>query len=108
MLNLCLSDFTMGVYLAIICAIDALYGDVYIWKERQWRKSIVCKVKGSYFDEKIHASTSVLFCRGICFDFYQIGIRIVFKFVSFDASNGKIRNKVIADKSCTCGVCIDV
>jgi hypothetical protein len=45
-LNLCLSDFVMGVYLAIICVADSVYRDSYLWEEQSWRHSVACQVAG--------------------------------------------------------------
>ena len=44
--HLCVSDFLMGVYLVIIGAADSFYMNTYIWKDSDWRNSVVCKVAG--------------------------------------------------------------
>ncbi|XP_069102004.1 LOW QUALITY PROTEIN: G-protein coupled receptor GRL101-like [Argopecten irradians] len=45
-INLCLSDMLMGVYMIIIGVADALYRDIYVWEEKSWRQSIMCTVSG--------------------------------------------------------------
>ena len=44
--DLCVSDFLMGVYLAIIGIADGLYRGSYLWKDEDWRHSDVCKTAG--------------------------------------------------------------
>ena len=44
--SLSLSDFLMGVYLAIIGAADVLYRGRYLWNERAWKASIICTIAG--------------------------------------------------------------
>ena len=44
-LNLCLSDLLMGVYLAIIGVADQMFDGSYLWKDIQWRRSIPCTVR---------------------------------------------------------------
>ena len=44
--HLCVSDFLMGVYLAIICIADSLYRGSYLWQDEHWKHSIVCQVAG--------------------------------------------------------------
>ncbi|XP_070206271.1 G-protein coupled receptor GRL101-like [Littorina saxatilis] len=43
---LCVSDFLMGVYLAIIGVADRLYLGSYLWNDVSWRRSVTCKVAG--------------------------------------------------------------
>ncbi|KAL8560513.1 hypothetical protein ACOMHN_023786 [Nucella lapillus] len=45
-LHLCLSDFLMGVYLAVIGLADRLYKNVYVWQDTSWRHSVTCKLAG--------------------------------------------------------------
>ena len=44
--HLCVSDFVMGVYLAIIGLADRLYRGTYLWEDTRWRHSVTCKVAG--------------------------------------------------------------
>ena len=44
--HLCVSDFLMGVYLAIIGIADALYRGSYLWQDEQWKHSVVCQTAG--------------------------------------------------------------
>jgi hypothetical protein len=44
--NLSLSDFLMGVYLAVIGTADVVYRDNYLWHERSWKHSVACRVAG--------------------------------------------------------------
>ena len=44
--HLCVSDFLMGVYLAIIGTADSLYRGSYLWQDEHWKHSILCQVAG--------------------------------------------------------------
>ncbi|XP_025085575.1 G-protein coupled receptor GRL101-like [Pomacea canaliculata] len=44
--NLCVADFLMGVYLAMIGVVDRLFLGSYLWIEALWRKSSLCKLTG--------------------------------------------------------------
>ena len=44
--HLCVSDFLMGVYLAIIGIADSLYRGSYLWKDDHWKHSVLCKMAG--------------------------------------------------------------
>ena len=44
--NLCVSDLLMGVYLAVIGVADRLYLGRYLWKDVWWRHSVTCWVAG--------------------------------------------------------------
>nr|KAG5687080.1 hypothetical protein BaRGS_017098 [Batillaria attramentaria] len=44
--NLSMSDFLMGVYLAIIGSADAQFQGVYVSRETEWRESNTCKAAG--------------------------------------------------------------
>ena len=45
-LHLCLSDFIMGVYLALIGITDLRYRDRYVWEDTAWRNSAGCRLAG--------------------------------------------------------------
>ena len=44
--HLCVSDFFMGAYLAVIGVTDRLYQDSYLWEDNSWRHSPVCHIAG--------------------------------------------------------------
>ena len=44
--HLCVSDFLMGVYLAMIGGADRVYMNTYLWEDIDWRNSGTCKVAG--------------------------------------------------------------
>ena len=44
--HLCVADFLMGVYLALIGVADRMYQRTYLWNEATWRQSPMCKVAG--------------------------------------------------------------
>ncbi|XP_025101652.1 G-protein coupled receptor GRL101-like [Pomacea canaliculata] len=44
--NLSVSDFLMGVYLAIVGGADETYRSTYLWNDVQWKVSTTCKVAG--------------------------------------------------------------
>nr|KAG5689883.1 hypothetical protein BaRGS_023631 [Batillaria attramentaria] len=44
--NLCLSDFLMGVYLAMIGSADVAYRGRYVWEHEAWIHSAVCQAAG--------------------------------------------------------------
>ena len=44
--NLAISDFFMGVYLAIVGVADQIYRGEYLWNDDQWKESTICKVAG--------------------------------------------------------------
>ena len=45
-INLCLSDFLMGLYLAVIGVADRVYLGSYLWEDSTWRYSAACQVAG--------------------------------------------------------------
>ena len=44
--HLCVSDFLMGVYLAVIGVADRLYLGSYLWEDMAWRQSVACQSAG--------------------------------------------------------------
>nr|KAG5708256.1 hypothetical protein BaRGS_021190 [Batillaria attramentaria] len=44
--HLCVSDFLMGVYLAIIGIADRVYLGTYLWSDLTWKRSVACKLAG--------------------------------------------------------------
>ena len=45
-LNLSVSDFLMGVYLAAVGIADLRYKNSYLWEDNAWRHSLACSVAG--------------------------------------------------------------
>ena len=45
-IHLCISDWLMGVYLAIIGVADSVYRNAYLWEDEAWRHSVTCKLAG--------------------------------------------------------------
>ena len=45
-MNLCVSDGLMGVYLLLIGVADAWYRGVYVSIDTQWRHSVMCRAAG--------------------------------------------------------------
>ena len=60
--HLCVSDFLMGVYLAIIGVADRVYYGSYEWNDSAWKNSAVCKMAG--FLSLLSSEVSAFF---ICF-----------------------------------------
>ena len=44
--NLSVSDFCMGIYLAMVGVADGIYSEEYVWFEHSWKASVACKVAG--------------------------------------------------------------
>ena len=44
--NLCVADFTMGVYLLMIGCADLHFSGQYLWRQRDWTHSAACKTAG--------------------------------------------------------------
>ena len=44
--HLCVADFLMGVYLAVIGVADRLYQGTYVWEDEAWRTSAFCRLVG--------------------------------------------------------------
>nr|KAG5691413.1 hypothetical protein BaRGS_016329 [Batillaria attramentaria] len=55
--HLCVSDFLMGVYLAMVGIADRLYQGTYLWEDVTWRNSAACKVAGflSFLSNEVSA-----------------------------------------------------
>ena len=56
--HLCVSDFLMGVYLAMIGLADRIYLNSYLWDDMDWRNSVTCKMAGvlSLLSSEVSAS----------------------------------------------------
>ena len=44
--HLCISDFLMGIYLAVVGVADRLLEGVYLWEDAAWRHSVACTLAG--------------------------------------------------------------
>ncbi|KAL8610881.1 hypothetical protein ACOMHN_056736 [Nucella lapillus] len=44
--HLCVADFLMGVYLAIVGIADRIYYGTYEWNSSQWKQSVACQIAG--------------------------------------------------------------
>ncbi|XP_076464779.1 uncharacterized protein LOC143296633 [Babylonia areolata] len=44
--HLCISDFLMGLYLAVIGVADRIYQGNYLWNDEIWKRSAGCKLAG--------------------------------------------------------------
>nr|KAG5695012.1 hypothetical protein BaRGS_015836 [Batillaria attramentaria] len=60
--NLSMSDFLMGVYLANVGSADALFRNMYVSKETDWRESKACKAAGflAFVSSEVSAFTLCL------------------------------------------------
>ncbi|XP_070193933.1 G-protein coupled receptor GRL101-like [Littorina saxatilis] len=59
--HLCISDFAMGVYLAIVGLTDRLYQGTYLWEDVAWRQSVTCKTAGILFTVSSQVSSLFVF-----------------------------------------------
>lgn len=57
--NLCIADFLMGVYLALICAADLIFMGNFFFYEHAWRNSVTCKA--ARFLSVLSLQTSVFY-----------------------------------------------
>ena len=61
MIQLCVSDFLMGVYLAIIGIADGMFRGSYLWMDKEWRHSAMCQVTGVLFVLSCEVSAFIIF-----------------------------------------------
>ncbi|KAK7102885.1 hypothetical protein V1264_021043 [Littorina saxatilis] len=59
--HLCISDFAMGVYLAIVGLADRLYQGTYLWEDVAWKQSVTCKTAGILFTVSSQVSSLFVF-----------------------------------------------
>ena len=45
-IHLCIADFLMGIYLAVVGVADRLLEGVYLWEDTVWRHSVACTLAG--------------------------------------------------------------
>ena len=81
--HLCVSDFVMGVYLAIIGLADRLYQGTYLWEDIAWRNSVTCEVASFLFLLSSEVSTFLICCitaeRFVALRFPHTGLRLTTK-----------------------------
>ncbi|XP_070206372.1 G-protein coupled receptor GRL101-like [Littorina saxatilis] len=78
--HLCVSDFLMGVYLAIVGVADRMYLGSYVWEDVAWRHSAACKVAG--FLSLLSSEVSALIICLITLDRFLV-LRFPFSAVHF-------------------------
>ena len=79
--HLCVSDFLMGVYLAVVGVADRLYLDSYLWKDAVWRHSVACQSAG--FLSLLSSEVSALIICLITLDRFLV-LRFPFHHVHFN------------------------
>lgn len=67
---LSISDFLMGIYMVGIAFADANFRGEYVWREYEWRKSIICQILGML--SLISSEASVCFIAVITIDRYLL------------------------------------
>ncbi|KAL8582680.1 hypothetical protein ACOMHN_050423 [Nucella lapillus] len=90
--HLCVSDFLMGVYLALIGVADQVYAGVYLWRHADWKNSAVCSLAGllSFLSSEVSA---FLMCI-ITVDRFLV-LRFPFSRIRFDARTAHVTCIVI-------------
>ena len=78
--HLCVSDFLMGVYLAVIGIADRVYQGSYLWEDVAWKKSVACKVAG--FLSLLSSEVSAFIICLITFDRFLV-LRFPFSILHF-------------------------
>ncbi|XP_076464327.1 G-protein coupled receptor GRL101-like isoform X2 [Babylonia areolata] len=85
--HLCISDFLMGVYLAVIGIADRIYQGDYLWKDEIWKRSAGCKVAG--FLSLLSSEVSALIICLITLDRFLV-IRFPFRNIHFKKTSAHI------------------
>ena len=78
--HLCVSDFLMGVYLAVVGVADRLYLGSYLWEDMVWRHSVACQSAG--FLSLVSCEVSALIICLITLDRFLV-LRFPFQHVHF-------------------------
>ena len=60
--SLCASDLLMGVYMMVIGSADVLFRDVYVSRDKEWRRSTACQTAGflAFLSSEVSAFTICL------------------------------------------------
>ncbi|KAK7105392.1 hypothetical protein V1264_016781 [Littorina saxatilis] len=90
--TLCVSDFLMGVYLAIIGVADGHYLGSYLWNDVSWRRSVACKVAG--FLSMTSSEVSALVVCLITLDRLLV-LRFPFSRVRFSKKSGTLASGLV-------------
>ena len=85
--HLCIADFVMGLYLAIIGVADRLYLGTYLWEDTTWRHSVACKVAG--FLSLLSSEASVFIICLITLDRFLV-LRFPFSALRFQRSSAHL------------------
>ena len=86
-INLCLSDFIMGIYLSVIGLADRVYMDNYLWEEINWRHSLPCQLAG--FLSLLSSETSAIIICLVTLDRFLV-IRFPFSNVRFGPTSATV------------------
>ena len=85
--HLCVADFLMGVYLAVIGVVDRLYQGTYLWEDNTWKDSAGCKVAG--FLSLVSSEVSALVIALITIDRFLV-LRFPFSNFRFEARSAQV------------------
>ena len=85
--HLCVADFLMGVYLAVIGVADRLYQGTYLWEDTSWKDSVACKVAG--FVSLVSNEVSALIIALITLDRFLV-LRFPFSNFRFEARSAQV------------------
>ena len=85
--HLCVADFLMGVYLAVIGVVDRLYQGTYLWEDTSWKDSVACKVAG--FVSLVSNEVSALIIALITLDRFLV-LRFPFSNFRFEARSAQV------------------
>ena len=90
-LHLCLSDFLMGVYLALIGVTDLRHRDRYVWEDTAWRNSAGCRLAG--FLALLSCEVSAFLICLITIDRF-LAVRFPLSFVHFSGFHAQLASCV--------------
>ena len=85
--HLCVADFLMGVYLAVIGVVDRLYQGTYLWEDDTWRNGATCKVAG--FLSLVSSEVSALIIALITIDRFLV-LRFPFSNFRFEVRSAQV------------------
>ena len=90
-LHLCMSDFLMGVFLALIGIADWRYRDRYVWEDTAWRNSAECRLAG--FLALLSCEVSAFLICLITIDRF-LAVRFPLSFVHFSGFHAQLASGV--------------
>ena len=90
-LHLCMSDFLMGVYLALIGITDWRHRDRYVWEDTAWRNSAGCRLAG--FLALLSCEVSAFLICLITIDRF-LAVRFPLSFVHFSGFHAQLASCV--------------